>query len=961
MQAGPPANVREKGSKDYRARSSSMKRLTAKLLSVLLAFVMTVTLFPTGVRADTSPWKIGTVNYYSTGEGNNIITDSYYYSDEWFFEDPTVRNDALALISMQLTAAAVDDRADGLGPAFLDELGFTETGYVKCADDDPSGCNYTWGKKTITGDDGDATLIAVQIQSFTFDQIYKSIGWSQNFHVNGDEITDEHFGLGEAYSSVLPDIASLGDGESNVIFWVTGQSRGGALAGMIAASLGEAGYNVYGYTFEAPAYVEDYAALDCPYIHNYLCSDDIVTYLPPWNMVRCGDTFALNTEETNAHLEEELSKLGSVMAESANDYLGFPGEDTCRKIMDVLTAAIPTREAYSAVNIDTIPYGDGSIEITYVYQDLFIKLAGIIFGGGIGDINTDAILGNIGNLEPAVLSLVNAVRQDSMADYYDAALGLSEFLVQNGINIPLSPEEVYVLLKLAGPMLVDTSFEPDEENTPEGIVIVYLVPAMELAGGAKMVVYSHHFDTLIARLKQLVPAPVFEGIDILIDEPCAGDASSYAPSLVADFVDSMSMPWLTASAKWEAEDEVLDDGRVYYLTAEVRCIGHSTPEDFTVTLNGALPVEGPSVSYADGASVIRATWPFVLGEPEIVNVFFDTGDITASPEPVRIPKGSRLERSIVPPAFDIVENEDGKWKFDGWFNEDGESWKDVVADQDVVLHADWSGIIDKVDLTYPIPHVGDDLGTISVKEGAHIEIDALEFIDRGWNTYTKAESTDELIAYFYVRPSSGYVMMFPEDEEGLPWFDGTVTVNGSIISPDDIEAYDEDGYMAVKYTFNPLPADSEPTITPTPGDDEPTITPTPGDDKPTITPTPGDDKPTITPTPGDDKPTVTPTPKTKPKTPTPTVKTSSNTGTDGGTTSTCYVENIIVSRDDSQKSTSDDLSQKSTNDDIGKKVRTTAVKTGDENKPLVWLCLCAASLILLTVVGWKKHYSGQRR
>jgi hypothetical protein len=159
---------------------------------------------------------------------------------------------------------------------------------------------------------------------------------------------------------------------------------------------------------------------------------------------------------------------------------------------------------------------------------------------------------------------------------------------------------------------------------------------MELAGGAKMVVYSHHFDTLIARLKQLVPAPVFEGIDILIDEPCAGDASSYAPSLVADFVDSMSMPWLTASAKWETEDEVLDDGRVYYLTAEVRCIGHSTPEDFTVTLNGALPVEGPSVSYADGASVIRATWPFVLGEPEIVNVFFDTGDITASPEPVRI-------------------------------------------------------------------------------------------------------------------------------------------------------------------------------------------------------------------------------------------------------------------------------------------------------------------------------------
>ena len=437
------------------------------------------------------------------------------------------------------------------------------------------------------------------------------------------------------------------------------------------------------------------------------------------------------------------------------------------------------------------------------------------------------------------------------------------------------------------------------------------------------------------------------------------ESISYAPSLVADFVDSEGKPWLTASAKWETEDEVLDDGRVYYLTAEVRCIGHSIPEDFTVTLNGALPVEGPSVSYADGASVIRATWPFVLGEPEIVNVS----------EPVQVLKGSKLGRSIVPPAFDIVENEDGRWKFGGWFDENGGSWKDVVADQDVVLHADWSGIIDKVDLTYPIPHVGEDLGTLSVKEGTHIEIDALEFIDSNWNTYTKAESTDELIAYFYVRPSGGYVMMLPEDEEGLPRFDGTVTVNGNVISPDDIEVYDEEGYIAVRYTFNPLPADSDPTITPTPGEEDPTITPTPGDDKPTITPTPGDDKPTITPTPGDDKPTVTPTtkPKTptptvKPKTPTPTAKAPANTGTDGGgTTSTRYVENIIVARDDSQKSTSDDLSQKSTNDDIGKRVRTTAVKTGDENEPQIWLLLFAGSLLLLIALGWKKMFPDQRR
>ena len=162
---------------------------------------------------------------------------------------------------------------------------------------------------------------------------------------------------------------------------------------MIASALGEAGYNVYGYTFEAPAYIEDYAASDCPYIHNYLCSDDIVTYLPPWNMVRCGEAFTLNTEETNVHLVEELGKIpGSVMAKSTEEYLEFRGEDTCRKIMDALTAGIPTREAYSAVHTDTFAYRDDQMEITYVYQDIFIKLVEIVLGG-IGDIDLDASYG----------------------------------------------------------------------------------------------------------------------------------------------------------------------------------------------------------------------------------------------------------------------------------------------------------------------------------------------------------------------------------------------------------------------------------------------------------------------------------------------------------------------------------------------------------------------------------------
>ena len=44
--------------------------------------------------------------------------DSYYYQDSWFWEEPFKRNDSLALLSMQLTAAAVSGNDKGLGVSF---------------------------------------------------------------------------------------------------------------------------------------------------------------------------------------------------------------------------------------------------------------------------------------------------------------------------------------------------------------------------------------------------------------------------------------------------------------------------------------------------------------------------------------------------------------------------------------------------------------------------------------------------------------------------------------------------------------------------------------------------------------------------------------------------------------------------------------------------------------------------
>ena len=58
-----------------------------------------------------------------------MIKDTYYYSDDWFSDDPSTENKELALASMQLVAACVSDQDDNPGAAFLKSVGFEEIGY----------------------------------------------------------------------------------------------------------------------------------------------------------------------------------------------------------------------------------------------------------------------------------------------------------------------------------------------------------------------------------------------------------------------------------------------------------------------------------------------------------------------------------------------------------------------------------------------------------------------------------------------------------------------------------------------------------------------------------------------------------------------------------------------------------------------------------------------------------------
>ncbi len=135
----------------------------------------------------------GTVEYYSTAKEERV-TDEYTYSDAWFFEDPNERNDALALVSMQLTAAT-----DGvMAVNFLSDLGFAKTGTVNYDSADPTDCSFTWGVKNVSDGSGSASLVAIAFQSYAEDLILRV-----EVYTNEDDVsffTDEYgFYLGTVF------------------------------------------------------------------------------------------------------------------------------------------------------------------------------------------------------------------------------------------------------------------------------------------------------------------------------------------------------------------------------------------------------------------------------------------------------------------------------------------------------------------------------------------------------------------------------------------------------------------------------------------------------------------------------------------------------------------------------------------------------------------------------------------
>lgn len=781
-----------------------MKRIIAAFLTLIL----TTGLWPASLSgpltlhaAETADYQYGTLNLNSTYESGKLLKDTYYYTDDWFFQSPDDQNDSLALLSMQGVAAAVGNAQDGPGASFLKSLGFEEISFHGFGSSDPYDCAFTLAKKNIKKGSQSSQLIAVFVESTSLDSKVKEKSWKQNFTVNEPEGANERASnSAEQYAYSLAADKAYEEISKSVMsaqskFWIAGQSRGGAIAGMIAARLPKDA--TYAYTFEAPAQVEPAKAGSYPNIHNYLCSDDLVTMIPPWGMTRYGVSHPIDLSKD---ISQELKMIGSGV--SATDPVEKKEKAALlEEIISTLIRRVPSREEYTKKQ-DILGEEAGSGAEKYSYQEMFRNLMVNIMGGGFSGVDANQLLDQLGSLRPVVEALARAVsgNGDTEQKYRKATEGVYALLKKCAPNSSLGKKDIYLLLRLAGPLLVDTNPNIIEGMEDSSVVMLYLSPLIVLYGSASSITYSHHFDTLVARLKTMAPAPKLSDMALTISQPAAGDNAHKAVEELEQAISQAASP-ISTNTSWDGVPDKLEDDIVYYIQVEMTVPGRSL-DGFSMTINGQSPVGTPEISSQDGMAVYKGKWAFTIGKPDQVTISFDSAGHGSKPNPVTMAKGTALALELKPEDPGRIHENGKQWQFAGWYKKGTDiSWDQLKAEEDLILQARWKEVIEEVNISFDLPYEGTVPQDPTLPQGVLYKIKETYIMDMDYENVTKVASGEYMLRVDLI--SDQGVFLDQQNEDGEYEYLGRVLVNGQ--KPDEITYHvDEDGsVLGINYHFKP--------------------------------------------------------------------------------------------------------------------------------------------------------------
>jgi len=291
------------------------------------------------------------------------VSDKFIISEKEIFADPKEYNHNLALASFGLAASAFSagdtqshwgdngsfGREDSIKKCF-DELGLSKqrfVGYDVSLNSEASKAAFGIGLRKFTGQNEDKYLVIVSVRGGGY-----GAEWADNFNVGTN--SDYHVGFENAANRIIDYVEkymSQHCGGGKVRLWITGYSRGAAIANIVSSKLSQKsspGISVLAYTFATPLTTVN-PGKNQNNIHNIINPYDAITAIPPsqWGFKRagCDIVFPLYDES------EEMQKLYDNVARQYHNLTGTQYNMASFENFDMLTGIMlmfsQTREEFS--------------------------------------------------------------------------------------------------------------------------------------------------------------------------------------------------------------------------------------------------------------------------------------------------------------------------------------------------------------------------------------------------------------------------------------------------------------------------------------------------------------------------------------------------------------------------------------------------------------------------------------
>ena len=323
-----------------------MKQIYAKCRAILCLLMTAVLLgafaVPVSALSDS-----GTVTGRCLMFGNAFSYD-YPYSDDYFRAAPEEYSHDLARLTLGLALAASrdvehPDAQDDNLVSFFRDIGFsqTETGTYSSK---PSARSIAYGiaEKTI----GDRTVIACAVCGGNY-----SAEWASNLEIGNTVramgFRDSSLIVKNAIERYLKEHPVSG----KAALWITGFSRGAAVANITAADFTESGIfdAVYAYTFATPRTTKE--PVRCENIFNIIQKEDVVPKIPlaDWGYERFGRDLYMVSPETDSDSGEITKKAATLYREITGAEMVFNSEINyeLRTVMDYLLVLMQTSRDYA--------------------------------------------------------------------------------------------------------------------------------------------------------------------------------------------------------------------------------------------------------------------------------------------------------------------------------------------------------------------------------------------------------------------------------------------------------------------------------------------------------------------------------------------------------------------------------------------------------------------------------------